>query len=89
LSPRPPSNSWRRLAQIKLFRIALLVLAASPAIARDNGRYAQVDPKIRQWFRNQLSPKTGGNCCNEADGVYAEEDIRGEHYCWPDPPFPG
>jgi hypothetical protein len=65
---------------MKLFRIALLVLAASPAIARDNGQYAQVDPKIRQWFRNQLSPKTGGNCCNEADGVYAEEDIRGEHY---------
>jgi hypothetical protein len=74
---------------MKLFRIALLVLVASPAIARDNGQYAQVDPKIRQWFRNQLSPKTGGNCCNEADGVYAEEDIRGEHYCWPDPPFPG
>jgi hypothetical protein len=63
-----------------LFRIALLVLVASPAIARDNGRYAQVDPKIRQWFRNQLSPKTGGNCCDEAAGVYAEEDIRGEHY---------
>jgi hypothetical protein len=65
---------------MKLFCIALLVLVASPVIARDNGQYAQVDPKIRQWFRNQLSPKTGGNCCNEADGVYAEEDIRGEHY---------
>jgi hypothetical protein len=65
---------------MKLFRVALLVLVATPAIARDNGQYAQVDPKIRQWFRNQLSPKTGGNCCNEADGVYAEEDIRGEHY---------
>ena len=70
----------RGLVSSPSFRIALLVLVASPAIARDNGRYAQVDPKIRQWFRNQLSPKTGGNCCNEADGVYAEEDIRGEHY---------
>ena len=65
---------------MKLFCIALLVLVASPAIARDNGQYAQVDPKTRQWFRSQISPKTGGNCCNEADGVYAEEDIRGEHY---------
>src|SRR5258708_22909727 len=65
---------------MKLFRIALLVLVASPVIARDNGQYAQVDPKVREWFRNQLSPKTGGNCCNEADGVYAEEDVRGEHY---------
>jgi hypothetical protein len=65
---------------MKHFCIALIVLVASPAIARDNGQYAQVDPKIRQWFRSQISPKTGGNCCNEADGVYAEEDIRGEHY---------
>ena len=29
-----------------------------------------------QWFRNQLSPKSGGNCCNESDGEFTEEDIR-------------
>src|SRR2546423_136222 len=48
--------------------------------ARDLGQYAQADPKTRQWFRQQISPKTGGSCCNEADGIYAEEDIRNGHY---------
>lgn len=64
--------------------ITLAVVAATsftvPTFARDNGQYAQADPGTREWFRNQLSPKTGGNCCSEADGVYAEEDIRGGHY---------
>src|SRR5258708_39771303 len=44
------------------------------------GQYAQYSPEERRWFRNQTSPATGGNCCNEADGVYAEEDIRQGHY---------
>jgi hypothetical protein len=44
------------------------------------GQYAQVDPGIRQWFRDQKSPRTGIPCCNEADGAYAEEEIRDGHY---------
>jgi hypothetical protein len=67
-------------AQMKFSVIALIVLVASPAIARDNGQYAQSDPQIRQWFRSQVSPKTGIQCCSEADGVFAEEDIRDGHY---------
>jgi hypothetical protein len=55
--------------------LALLVLC-DPALARDNGQYNSVAPEVRQWFRAQKSPKTGGLCCNEADGTYAEEDIR-------------
>jgi hypothetical protein len=63
----------------------LLCLAAA-ALARNlDGRFAQLDPASRQWLRSQQSPKTGGNCCNEADGEYAEEDIRGGHFWtrWP------
>lgn len=40
------------------------------------GQWAQADPELRKWFRNQTSPATGGNCCSEADGTYVEEDIR-------------
>ena len=28
----------------------------------------------------QRNPKNGAHCCNEADGVYAEEDIRNDRY---------
>jgi hypothetical protein len=59
--------------------LALLVLCA-PALARDNGQYENVSPDIRQWFRAQKSPRTGGLCCNEADGMYAEEEIRNGTY---------
>ena len=55
--------------------LVLLVLCA-PALARDNGQYSNVSPEIRQWFREQKSPRTGAPCCNEADGTYAEEVIR-------------
>lgn len=61
---------------------AAIALLTMPANAREQypGQYAQVDPSVRQWFRNQISPKTGANCCSEADGSYAEEEIRGIHY---------
>ncbi len=59
--------------------LVLFVLCA-PALARDNGQYNTVSPGIREWFRAQKSPKTGGLCCNEADGTYAEEDIRNGVY---------
>jgi hypothetical protein len=66
-----------------MIRVVLLVLVlvlCLPALARDNGQYAQVSPELREWFRSQKSPKTGGLCCNEADGIYAEEDIRDGRY---------
>ena len=59
--------------------LALLVLCV-PALARDNGQYNSVAPEVRQWFRAQKSPKTGGLCCNEADGTYWTrfESTKGE-----------
>lgn len=44
------------------------------------GQYAQVDPAIKKWFDEQKIPGTSRLCCSEADGVYAEEDIRDGHY---------
>ena len=58
----------------------LLLLGSSTLLARDFGQYAQGDPAIGQWFREQRSPKTHIPCCSEADGTKAREDIRGEHY---------
>ena len=57
-----------------------LLLLCVPALARDHGQYNTVFPEIREWFRAQKSPKTGALCCNEADGTYAEEDIRNGVY---------
>jgi hypothetical protein len=44
------------------------------------GQWAQVDPAEREWFRSQRAPNSKIPCCNEADGAYAEEEIRGDHY---------
>jgi hypothetical protein len=43
-------------------RCSALTLASlfSPTLTRDDGQWKDVDPKIRQWFREQKSPQTGG-----------------------------
>jgi hypothetical protein len=69
-----------------MIRVALLLLVLCiSALARDNGQYENVAPDVRQWFRDQKSPKTGMICCSEADGSEAQEDIRNGHYwtTWP------
>jgi hypothetical protein len=65
--------------------LLLLLVLCAPALARDNGQFNQAAPELRQWFRDQKSPKTGMICCNEADGAEAQEDIRDGHYwtTWP------
>ena len=59
-----------------------LVLTPAPSHGRElyPGQYAQYPPEIREWFRSQKSPRTGISCCSEADGTYAEEEIREGHY---------
>jgi hypothetical protein len=72
------SAAFRKATMIRTM-LALLVVCV-PALARDYGQYNNVSAEVRQWFRSQKSPKTGGLCCNEADGTYAEEDIRNGVY---------
>lgn len=66
---------------------ALLVLllsscAGQPAFARDDGRYAQVDPLIKRWIEG-LTDDQGRGCCASSDGFRPEEvewDTAGNHY---------
>ena len=61
--------------------ICLLGGFITPADAMEKeGQYDSVDSVTRKWFREQKSPKTGGLCCNEADGEQVEEDIRDGKY---------
>ncbi len=64
--------------------IILLILSSlltTVAQARDpDGRYSQVDPKLKKWFEEQTIPGTNRSCCSQADGATAEEDIRGNDY---------
>lgn len=45
--------------------ILILLLLGSPALARDDGRYAQ--SALKQWFDGLKSGK--GLCCSDADGT--------------------
>lgn len=61
--------------------LGLLCTAGGPAFAVWRPEYAQLySPEEREWFRSQRNPQTGSLCCSEADGTYAEEDIRGNEY---------
>jgi hypothetical protein len=53
---------------------------ASHAREQYPGQYKDVPKDVQDWFRSQRNPKNGAQCCNEADGVYAEEDIRHDRY---------
>lgn len=60
---------------IRLAALLLAFLAAAPALARDDGRYANADPIRRAWFK---SLKHGGiSCCDESDCRAVEYDVRG------------
>ncbi len=67
-------------------RVVLAAVTATvmlaPVHARElyPGQYDSVDPQVKEWFRSQRVPGSGILCCSEADGTYAEEDIRGTHY---------
>jgi hypothetical protein len=76
----PEGATFSRNCSVWQYSLRALLVLCVPALARDNGQYNSVAPEVRQWFRAQKSPKTGGLCCNEADGTYAEEDIRNGVY---------
>ena len=57
---------------IALVVISLAVLLAPRAHARDDGRYAGMDPVLHAWFDRLASGK--GLCCSFADG-FAIEDV--------------
>ncbi len=61
--------------------IALIFLAmTASARARETypGQFAQVDPAVSQWFRDQQVPGRHYSCCSMADGTKADEELRGD-----------
>jgi hypothetical protein len=84
---------WREAASAALATIPLAALIVTggflllPTAGHGRtlypGQWAQVDPAERKWFNSQVVPSgsyKGSSCCSSADGAYAEEEIRGEHY---------
>lgn len=53
--------------------LLLCGLAATAALARDNGQYPQASPDIQNWIRG-LTDQQGVGCCDTADGFPAEVD---------------
>jgi hypothetical protein len=56
-----------------------LILVQVPALAKDDGRYA--DSKLKAWFDQLASDK--GLCCSFADGASVQDvdwDTKDEHY---------
>ena len=59
--------------------LALLLFLTVPALARDDGRYA--NSPLKGWFESLRSQK--GYCCAEADGRETEFDMRDNRYWVP------
>jgi hypothetical protein len=57
---------------MKAILAALILCAAVPASARDDGRYA--GSPYKSWYESQHNAH-GGYCCNEADG----KDFYGDY----------
>lgn len=64
-------------------RLRIIVTAAAlwggfllPAWARDDGRYANVDPIRKAWFHSLKQPGTGISCCDSSDCKPVEYDVR-------------
>jgi hypothetical protein len=57
-----------------IIAIALVVLTL-PAQARDDGRYAQVNPEIKRWIE-ELKDNFGVGCCDTADGLALKPDAQ-------------
>lgn len=50
----------------------VLTLLAGAALARDNGRWADRDPRIRAWYDSLMQPDREISCCGKADAYYAD-----------------
>ena len=57
-----------------LAALILCVCAVAPARTRDDGRYAQMDPKLRAWFDHLASGR--GPCCSFADRISIQDVDR-------------
>lgn len=74
-------NLWVAVLASIIFFVALTLLIIGTAYSHDPQHYPNMSTAQLEWFRSQRVPKPGGGlCCNEFDGVEAEEDIRDGTY---------
>ena len=57
--------------RVSLTALIVAVCVIAPAHARDEGRYANMDPAIHDWFDQLASGK--GKCCSFADGFSIQD----------------
>lgn len=83
-NPRESASCRRSTATNSLmFRVGLAVLAiCTPALAHDNGQFADVSPSVRAWFKSVKS-QHGVPCCDIADGHRTDYDMRKDQYWVP------
>lgn len=60
----------------------LLLLGASPAVARDNGQWVNQPIHLRQWFQKLMQPDNPAvSCCGEADAFEADSfEVHDDQY---------
>ena len=64
-------------------RIAFIMLALSvPAVARDDGQWANSPANVREWFQSLKQPDHPRlSCCGEADAFEADTfEVESDHY---------
>ena len=70
-------------SRIAYIMLAFTVLALGvPAVARDNGQWANSPANIREWFESLRQPDHPRiSCCGEADAFEADNfEVEGDHY---------
>jgi hypothetical protein len=62
--------------------IALKLLIASPAAARDLGQWQTHSPEVRSWFQKLMQPDVPSmSCCGEADAYWADSfEVEKDRY---------
>jgi hypothetical protein len=71
------------MGKISICFLSVLVALPVKATTHTQGQWAQVDPAISDWYRNQLvpeGPNVNQSCCSLADGAKAEVTLKDGRY---------
>lgn len=79
-----PQMRPARKATTSIIAPLLVGVMLAPALARDNGQWAQSDPATKQWFNGLKSQQ--GLCCSFADG-FRIDDVDWEQTDNPEMPY--
>lgn len=77
-----PLSAWAAAKLTFSLGALVAIVVWTPAVAHDNGQFANVPPAVRTWFHNVKSPH-GIPCCDIADGHRTDFDMRKNQYWVP------